>query len=70
VNPGVVRWLQGLFNFNERALYVGNWKYGFFSVTAVGATLVGSINVHFDEVRCCPHFDVNVQNLLGLLTSN
>jgi len=51
VNPGVVRWLQGLFNFNERVVYFGKWKHGFMSVTAVGATLVGSINVHFDSVR-------------------
>jgi len=50
VNPGIVRWLQGLFSFNERVMYVGNWKHGFFSLTAVGATLVGSINVHFDKV--------------------
>jgi len=66
VNPGVVRWLQGLFNFNERVMYVGNWKHGFFSVNAVGATLVGSINVHFDKVCCFPRFDVYLQNLLGL----
>jgi len=50
VNPGIVRWLQGLFNFNERVMYVGNWKHGFFSLTAIGATLVGSVNVHFDKV--------------------
>ena len=56
MNPGIIRWLQGLFNYNERVLYVGNWKYGFFSLTAVGATLVGSINVHFDKVRCHPRF--------------
>jgi len=49
VNPGVARWLQGLFNFNERAMYVGLWKHGFFSMTAVGATNVGSINVDFDK---------------------
>jgi len=30
------------------AAYYGSWKYGFFSMTAVGATIVGSINVHFD----------------------
>ena len=53
VNPGVARWLQGLFNFNERAIYTGRWRYGFFSLTAVGATNVGSINVHFDKV-CSP----------------
>jgi len=50
VNPGIARWLQGLFNFNERAVYVGNWEHGFFSMAAVGATNVGSINVCFDKV--------------------
>lgn len=50
MKPGVARWLQGLFNFNERAVYAGKWRYGFFSMTAVGATNVGSINVYFDEV--------------------
>jgi phosphatidylserine decarboxylase len=49
VNPGVARWLQGLFNFNERAVYSGKWTHGFFSMTAVGATNVGSINVKFDQ---------------------
>ncbi|ELT94293.1 hypothetical protein CAPTEDRAFT_160543 [Capitella teleta] len=49
VSPGVARWLQGLFNFNERAVYTGSWRYGFFSMTPVGATNVGSINVYFDE---------------------
>ena len=51
VKPGVARWLQGLFNYNERAVYTGRWRYGFFSMTAVGATNVGSINVYFDEVN-------------------
>ena len=50
VNPGIARWLQGVFNFNERAVYVGNWEHGFFSMAAVGATNVGSINVCFDKV--------------------
>lgn len=49
VNPSVARWLQGLFNFNERVVYYGDWKYGFFSYTAVGATNVGSIKVYMDE---------------------
>jgi len=51
VNPGIARWLQGLFSFNERAVYVGNWEHGFFSMAAVGATNVGSINVCFDKVH-------------------
>jgi len=52
VNPGIARWLQGVFNFNERAVYVGNWEHGFFTMAAVGATNVGSINVCFDKVGC------------------
>ena len=50
VNPSVARWLEGLFNFNERVVYYGDWKHGFFSMTAVGATNVGSIKVYMDEV--------------------
>jgi phosphatidylserine decarboxylase len=50
VNPCVARWLHGLFNLNERAVYYGNWKHGFFSMAAVGATNVGSISVEFDPV--------------------
>lgn len=49
VNPSVARWLEGLFNFNERVVYYGDWKYGFFSYTAVGATNVGSIKVGMDK---------------------
>lgn len=49
VNPGVARWIQGLFNFNERAVYMGKWDHGFFSMCAVGATNVGSIKIYCDE---------------------
>ena len=50
VNPSVARWLKGLFNYNERAVFYGSWQHGFFSMSAVGATNVGSIKVAFDEV--------------------
>lgn len=49
VRPGVVNWIAGLFNMNERVVYMGHWLHGFFSMTAVGATNVGSIKVYFDN---------------------
>lgn len=48
VNPRMARWISGLFTLNERAVYVGEWTHGFFSMTAVGATNVGSIRVYED----------------------
>jgi phosphatidylserine decarboxylase len=50
VNPKVAQWIPDLFTLNERAVYVGCWKHGFFSLTAVGATNVGSIHVYCDKV--------------------
>ena len=49
VNPSVAKWVAGLFSLNERAVYVGEWQHGFFSMTPVGATNVGSIRVYDDE---------------------
>ncbi|XP_046976143.1 phosphatidylserine decarboxylase proenzyme, mitochondrial [Vanessa cardui] len=52
VNPWMARLIPGLFAVNERAVYVGEWKHGFFSMTAVGATNVGSIEIYSDpELR-------------------
>uniref|UniRef100_A0A8L2QDB1 Phosphatidylserine decarboxylase proenzyme, mitochondrial n=1 Tax=Rattus norvegicus TaxID=10116 RepID=A0A8L2QDB1_RAT len=49
VNPGMARWIKELFCHNERVVLTGDWKHGFFSLTAVGATNVGSIRIHFDQ---------------------
>lgn len=48
VNPWMASLIPGLFTQNERAVYVGEWKHGFFSMTAVGATNVGSIEIYKD----------------------
>ncbi|KAM9304753.1 phosphatidylserine decarboxylase proenzyme, mitochondrial-like [Gastrophryne carolinensis] len=49
VSPQVARWMPGLFCENERVLLSGQWQFGFFSLTAVGATNVGSIRIYGDE---------------------
>jgi len=48
VSPSVVSRVPGLFSVNERVVYTGQWDHGFFSMTAVGATNVGSVVVAFD----------------------
>jgi len=48
VNPSVVRKMNKVFELNERAVYLGEWEHGFFSMTAVGATMVGAIKVECD----------------------
>ncbi|KAL0281225.1 UNVERIFIED_CONTAM: hypothetical protein PYX00_002276 [Menopon gallinae] len=48
VNPAIASWIGNLFSLNERAVYIGSWYHGFFSMAAVGATNVGSIRVQFD----------------------
>jgi len=48
VSPSVVSKVERVFELNERAVYLGEWKHGFFSMAAVGATNVGSIKVGMD----------------------
>lgn len=45
VKPKVVKSLPGLFHLSERVAWIGDWQHGFFSMTAVGATNVGSIHM-------------------------
>ncbi|KAG5356053.1 Phosphatidylserine decarboxylase proenzyme 1 [Yarrowia sp. B02] len=49
VAPYFQKKLGNLFVLNERVALLGKWKYGFFSMTPVGATNVGSIKIHFDK---------------------
>ncbi|XP_030066168.1 phosphatidylserine decarboxylase proenzyme, mitochondrial [Microcaecilia unicolor] len=58
VNPGIAHWITGLFCQNERVVLSGEWQYGFFSLTAVGATNVGSIRIYCDQelhTNCARH---------------
>lgn len=50
VKPRFVQQMPEVLHINERVSYTGSWPHGFFSMTAVGATNVGSIKVNFDEV--------------------
>ena len=42
--------MPNLFCLSERVLLGGYWEHGFFSLTAVGAYNVGSIEIDIDEV--------------------
>ncbi|KAM3180514.1 hypothetical protein ACTXT7_016139 [Hymenolepis weldensis] len=43
VRPSFIQKLPGVFTLNERVVYLGEWLYGFMSLTAVGAAGVGSV---------------------------
>lgn len=49
VSPYFQKNFKNLFILNERVSLLGNWKHGFFSMTPVGATNVGSIKLNFDK---------------------
>lgn len=49
VRPSLMKRMPEVLHINERVCYAGSWEHGFFSMTAVGATNVGSIKVNFDE---------------------
>jgi phosphatidylserine decarboxylase len=47
-----VRLFPGLFTVNERVALVGDWKFGSFTFSAVGAFNVGSISLAGDKELC------------------
>lgn len=49
VSPYVAKRLANLFVLNERVVLFGRYRYGFMSMTPVGATNVGSIKIAFDR---------------------
>jgi phosphatidylserine decarboxylase len=54
VNPFLLKLFKGIFLLNERIALLGNWKHGLFTMTAVGATNVGSI-----RINCLPFLRTN-----------
>ncbi|XP_075071394.1 phosphatidylserine decarboxylase proenzyme, mitochondrial isoform X2 [Mixophyes fleayi] len=72
VNPGVARWIKELFCYNERVVLTGGWKHGFFSLTAVGATNVGSIRIYFDRdlQTNSPRYSKGSHNDVSYVTNN
>jgi phosphatidylserine decarboxylase len=50
VNKTAARLIPSLFVENERIALVGQWQHGYFSLTAVGATNVGSIVIDNEPV--------------------
>jgi len=49
VSPKIVNLVHNLFTVNERIALIGRWKHGFFSMTPVGATNVGSVVLTIDD---------------------
>ena len=58
--PWVVKQVPNLFSLSERVMLGGYWEHGFFSLTAVGAYNVGSIEIDMDKVHRGREEGVNV----------
>uniref|UniRef100_A0A1I8IG16 Phosphatidylserine decarboxylase proenzyme, mitochondrial n=2 Tax=Macrostomum lignano TaxID=282301 RepID=A0A1I8IG16_9PLAT len=72
VSPGVAGLVRGLFCLNERAVFTGSWRHGFFAYAAVGATNVGNIRVYADQDLVtnaggplAPYRDLDLQSKQG-----
>jgi phosphatidylserine decarboxylase len=51
VSPKFLRTVPNVLSSNERVVLSGAWQHGFFSLTSVGATNVGSIKLVHEPVR-------------------
>ena len=49
VKPAYVNKHKDVFKNNERVNVTGQWDFGFFLISFVGALNVGSIKLHFDK---------------------
>jgi phosphatidylserine decarboxylase precursor len=49
VDPRYLKKHRDVFKSNERVNVLGDWAHGFFAMSFVGATNVGSIKLHFDD---------------------
>jgi len=49
VRPSYIEKHKDVLKDNERVTLFGEWAYGFFGMTMVGALNVGSIRINFDE---------------------
>lgn len=49
VDPRYLKNHRDVFKSNERVNVLGDWTHGFFAMSFVGATNVGSIKLHFDD---------------------
>jgi len=50
VDPRYLKTHRDVFKSNERVNVLGDWSHGFFAISFVGATNVGSIKLHFDDI--------------------
>ena len=60
----VVQKIDNLFAINERIVVEGSYMHGFFSLTAVGARNVGSINLSFDPSIKTNQFWTNINAIV------